>query len=97
MTAQEYLQQERVAEFRHGFYNGRIYSMPVNPFTHAVIGSNLSAELSGALLDRDCFVAAFDMRTRVNAHFYTYPDLVVACGRWEFAANRSFDLEAGTG
>jgi len=45
MTPEQYLELERAAEFRHGFYEGEMYPMPVNPFWHAVIGTNLCTKL----------------------------------------------------
>src|SRR5579863_5504803 len=84
MTPEQYLRFDRAAEFRHGFYDGEVYPVRANPFSHAVIGTNLCASLSEGLHKRSCFVAAFDMRTRVALNFYTYPDVVVVCGDLQF-------------
>jgi len=88
MTAEQYIELERAAEFRHFFYHGEMRAMPVNPVRNALIGTNLSGNLWGALRGRSCFLGAFDMRTRVTTGFITYPDIVAVCGEAKFADGR---------
>jgi Uma2 family endonuclease len=81
LTPEQYLELERAAEFRHEYYNGRMYAMPGGTFPHVVVIGNLSRELGNALKKRPCVVATSDLRVRVSANgLYTYSDIAVVCG-----------------
>lgn len=90
LTPEEYLAIERAAEFKHEYYNGRMYAMAGGSYWHARIGHNLSRELGVALRNGPCEVAGTDLRLRVApGGLYTYPDLVVVCGEPKFADKRT--------
>jgi Uma2 family endonuclease len=81
LTPEQYLELDRASEFRHEYYNGRMYLMPGGTHPHAIITANLSGELRNALKARPCIVTASDVRVRVSrGGLYTYPDIVVVCG-----------------
>jgi Uma2 family endonuclease len=81
MTPEQYLDLERAAEFRHEYYNGRMYEKPGGSFAHAIVIGNLSCQLGNALKDRPSVVATSDLRVRVTpSGLFTYPDLLVVCG-----------------
>src|SRR5580658_4694040 len=81
LTPEEYLELERAAEFRHEYYNGRMYLMPGGSHRHAFIIANLAGELHFALKKGPCTVAISDLRIRVaESGLYTYPDISVICG-----------------
>ncbi len=93
LTPEEYLEIERAAEFRHEYYNGRMYAMASGFYRHARIGHNLSRELGNALRNGPCEVAGTDLRVRVAPDgLYTYPDLVLVCGEPKFADGRTDTL-----
>ena len=93
LTPEEYLEIERAAEFRHEYYNGRMYAMPGGSLWHSVISGNLVAELNSALKRRPCIVTNSDLRMRVAEDgLYTYPDVSVICGEPKFADRRTDTL-----
>jgi len=78
MTAQEYLERERLAETKSEFYGGEMFAMDRSNFRHAVIVTNLLGELGIRLKRRPYIVCASNLRLAVCRNsFYTYPDLMV--------------------
>ncbi len=89
VTPEEYLAQDRAAEFRSEYCAGRVYAMSGGTWTHARIISNLNRRLANALEGRGCSVCSSDMRVQVAADFYTYPDVLVVCGEPRFSDSRT--------
>jgi Uma2 family endonuclease len=86
LTPQQYLELERAAEFRHEYYNGRMYAMPGGTYNHARITANLIGALFNVLEPTKCAVSSSDLRVRVSPDgLYTYPDVSVACSQPHFA------------
>ena len=80
LTPAEYLELERAAEFRHEYYNGRMYAMSGGSLPHALIIANFSRELGNELKKTPCRVMNSDLRVAVSPNgLYTYPDIVVVC------------------
>ena len=93
LTPEQYLELERAAEFRHEYYNGRMYAMAGGTLNHVVIIGNLTRELGNGLRKRPCLVMPGDMRTCVSLDaLYTYPDIVVVCGEPHCFDNRKDTL-----
>ena len=89
LTPEQYLAEERAAEFRHEYYNGHIYAMSGGSFQHFQIIGNITAELHARLKKRPCAVGSSDLRLRVSPDgLYTYPDVLVICGDPKFADDR---------
>lgn len=85
LTPQEYLALERKAESKSEYYQGEIFAMAGASSPHNIISSNLNRILSTQLLPRDCIVYGGDMRVKVSPlGKYTYPDIMVACGKKNF-------------
>jgi Uma2 family endonuclease len=85
LTPEEYLEQERRADFRSEYLNGEVFAMSGASREHGLIATNLTRELSIRLKGRPCETFAADMRVKVTASgLYTYPDVVVACGEIRF-------------
>lgn len=85
LTPQEYLAIERKAESRSEYYQGEMTPMSGASRKHNLIVGNIYATLHQQLRQRDCEVYASDMRVRVTpSGLYTYPDIIVVCGRPEF-------------
>ncbi len=85
MTSEQYLAQERVAEFRSEFYLGETFAMAGASRPHNLIVGNIFAKIHGQIANRDCEVYQGDMRVKINATgLYVYPDLAVACAKPKF-------------
>lgn len=101
-TAEEYEARERTAEFKSEFYRGEIFPMqgPDGPFgmagakfNHNRAKDNLLHELTVRLKGGPCQALTSDMRVRVQATgLQTYPDLLIACGKLEFADGKKDSL-----
>ena len=84
LTEQEYLAIERKAEFRSEFWNGRMYAMSGAREEHNTVTVNAGFSLHQQLLDRPCRTYVLDMKVRIAGGLYTYPDIVVVCGKRQF-------------
>ncbi len=81
-TAKEYLEMERSTPEKNEYFNGDIFAMAGASRRHNLIGTNVSRMLSTQLRKRPCEVYANDMRVKVRkTGLYTYPDIVVVCGK----------------
>ena len=86
LTPEEYLEIERKAEFKSEYYDGEMFAMSGARRAHNLIAVNVSSGLHVQLRRRSCEVYPSDMRVRVSATgLYTYPDVVVVCGKPQFA------------
>jgi|SRR5579885_534589 Uma2 family endonuclease len=85
LTPEEYLAFDRAAEIRSEYYNGQMHAMAGGSLNHALIIHNTARALGNMLDDRGCLVVSNDVRVRVQAQFYAYPDIVVICGEPQFA------------
>ena len=91
LTPQEYLSIERRAEFKSEFFDGEMFAMGGASEPHNIIVLNVGAEIRQHLKKRPCKVYVSDMRVKVSpTGLYTYPDVVVVCGKAEFD-DRHFD------
>ena len=82
LTVEEYLTIERNAEHRSEYQNGEIFAMVGASQAHNLIVTNLVVELGGQLKKRSCKLFSNDMRIKVSpTGLYTYPDVVVVCGK----------------
>ena len=91
LTPEQYLEIERLAEFKSEYYQGEMFAMggareaPKANEAHNLIVGNLLAALHQQLRPRPCRVYMSDMRVRVSAAgLYTYSDVVVVCGVPQF-------------
>jgi Uma2 family endonuclease len=86
LTEKEYLAIERRAEFRSEFQGGEMFAMVGASRRHNRIVTNLVTALDNQLWARSCNVYSNDMRVRVTrTGLFTYPDVVVTCGKEVFA------------
>jgi Uma2 family endonuclease len=85
LTAEEYLEIERKAEYKSEYYQGEMFAMTGASFTHNLLVGHLLREFGQQLRSRPCSVLPSDMRVRVSrTGLYTYPDVVVLCGEPRF-------------
>lgn len=90
-TPEEYLRMEERSEIRHEFVNGEIYDMSGSTARHNDICGNLTFALQSAIRKGKlgCRVYANDMRLHIlKANMYTYPDIMLICGKLEFDHGR---------
>jgi Uma2 family endonuclease len=84
LTEAQYLEIERLAEFKSEFHDGRMFAVSGGSLNHSLISTRMSA-----LLDRQmppgCRTCNSDLRIKVaSAGLYTYPDCGVICGEPEY-------------
>jgi Uma2 family endonuclease len=85
LTVDEYLALERAGEFRHEYYAGEVFAMAGASYRHGKITGNTSAALHAAMSPNGCDVITSDLRVSTGANgLYTYPDVVVVCGKPRF-------------
>ena len=85
LTPEQYLEIERKAEFKSEYYQGEMFAKSGARLPHIDIVANAMRELGNQLRGRPCRPLSNDMRVRVTpAGLYTYPDIVVVCGKPEF-------------
>ena len=87
-SEQEYLELERKAEHKSEYYRGEIFAMAGASPNHNRIMANLSGEIYMALKGRYCQNFSSDMRLHIPQNgLYTYPDIIILCGKPEFSQN----------
>nr|WP_295933545.1 Uma2 family endonuclease [uncultured Dyadobacter sp.] len=92
-SEQEYLELEREAEYKNEYYRGEIFAMAGAGRNHNRITENLAGEIYIALRGKSCQSFSRDMRIHIPENtLYTYPDLLIACGKLEFLDQKSDTL-----
>ena len=81
LTVAEYLAFEAQSEIKHEYIDGVLYDMTGGTDKHSRIAANVIIALGIQLGSSDCRVYTSDMRVKVEAGRYVYPDLSVGCGR----------------
>jgi Uma2 family endonuclease len=85
LTPQEYLAQERRAEFRSEYLRGEVFAMAGTSWEHCLVKDNLAGEASQQLKDGPYRVLTSDLRVKIKqTGLYTYPDIVIVCDGPEF-------------
>jgi Uma2 family endonuclease len=89
-TLDEYFALETSADQRHEYYRGEVFAMSGGSANHNRIAVNLATALSTQLANKPCEVFVTDMRLLVKRRqLYTYPDVMVVCGKVELAQQRT--------
>ncbi|KQS33429.1 Uma2 family endonuclease [Dyadobacter sp. Leaf189] len=84
-SAEEYLELERAADYKSEYYRGEIFAMAGAGRNHNRIKENLSIEIGSFLKGKSCQSFSSDMRVHIpESTLYTYPDLLILCGKAEF-------------
>jgi Uma2 family endonuclease len=93
LTPAEYLAMETAADYKSEYYNGEIFAMSGGTPDHSSIAVNLIIELGAQLAARPCRVFNSDMRLLAEkSGLYTYPDVMVVCGKIRLAPKRDDTL-----
>lgn len=92
-SPEEYLALEEMAEYRSEYYRGEIFAMSGGSANHNRIAKNVVVALDAALAGKPCETFITDMRLLVKKNgLYTYPDVMIVCGRLHFAKGRTDTL-----
>lgn len=87
LSPQEYLAQERLAEFRSDYFRGETFAMAGGTPRHSLITANAVRDLSLGVKGGPCATYNSDLRILVAATgLFSYPDVTVICGKLEHAA-----------
>lgn len=79
----------RRSDYKSEYLDGEIVAMVGATELHNLIIVNVLASLHPQLRKRPCKLYANDMRVRVNPNgLYTYPDVIVVCGKPQFEDNQ---------
>jgi Uma2 family endonuclease len=82
MSPEQFLAMDRAAERKSEYYDGEVVAMTGASLRHNRIVANLIAALHGHLRRGPCEVLPSDMRVwNPVRRSYTFPDVVVVCGR----------------
>jgi Uma2 family endonuclease len=79
VSVAEYLAGEKDSPVRHEYVDGQVYAMAGASDRHNRIAGNLYARLSTHLGDGPCEPFISDMKVKVAANLYYYPDVMVSC------------------
>jgi Uma2 family endonuclease len=78
-TVQEYLAFERASEEKHEYFDGEIFLMAGAKRNHNLVMANTLSSLHTQLRQSPCQVYPSDMRVRMTATKYVYPDISIVC------------------
>src|SRR5438445_9615295 len=86
ISAEHYLEGERLSEVRHEYVGGRVYAMAGASDDHNRIAINIVSQLVERLRGKRCepFGAAMKLKMPGSEAFY-YPDALIACDRSDSA------------
>lgn len=88
-TPEEYFTIEERAEYRSEYVDGEIFAMSGDTANHNRIAGDLFSVLNSALAPKGCEAFINDLRVQLQeSRRYTYPDVVIICGKPEFVKNR---------
>lgn len=80
LSPEEYLEWERQAETKNEYYQGQLVSMAGASENHNTLTANALIALGAQLRGTPCRPWSTDMRVRLSADVFAYPDIVVVCG-----------------
>lgn len=95
MTVEEYFAFDEASELKWEYLDGmvfEVYAMAGASPNHVRITNNAAFLLNSQLRDKGCEVFSSDLRVKLNAKTYAYPDVVVVCGKPEFGGHKDETL-----
>ena len=85
LTPEQYLEQERKAEYRSEYFDGQLLAKTGSSADHCTIVGNIAVGIHQQFRKRTCEVYANMMRLKVSkTSSYFYPDVVAVCGKPQF-------------
>ena len=91
MTVEEYFAFDEASEYKNEYIDGEVIPMTGGTLNHGAIIMNVGFALMRRLMGKDCRVFGGNVRNRVSATRYLYPDISVVCGAPE-TDERSINL-----
>ena len=89
-SIEEYLALEESADYKSEYIDGEIFPMAGGSTNHNQIAGNFYAELNFAFKTEDYHIFMSDVRLWIpKKRIYTYPDVMVVCGKPEYYNNRT--------
>lgn len=89
MTPDEFLASVRSSEFRSEYFNGEVFAMSGGTDAHGFLCAKAIHLLIDALEGKPCHVAGSNLMVQTGAREgYCFPDVVVVCGKSEYADER---------
>ena len=88
-TAEEYLKMERRQANKHEFSNGKIMATAGSTRRHNLICTNTIIAVGSRLRGNKLEIYANDMRVRLSASRFCYPDVIIVNGDAVFADNET--------
>ncbi len=79
ITAEEYLDGEKISSTKHEYVDGRVFALAGTSDTHNRISVNLIVGLDEASRRKGCELFAADLKLSIFGERYYYPDLMVTC------------------
>ena len=80
ISEQDYLDNEKIRETKHEYFDGEVFSMAVASRSHQRLTTNTLVAIANHLKDTLCEAFSSDMKVRAdNGKKYFYPDVVVSC------------------
>lgn len=97
VTREEYLEIERTAEHKSEYFNGEMFAITGGSLNHAMITGDVAGTLREQLRGMACRIASSDLRLQAGAEgLFTYPDIVVFCGKPKFVESRTDTITDAT-
>src|SRR5580692_2698091 len=88
LTEEQYLEIERLAEFKSEFHDGRMFAMSGGSPNHALLSARMCSLLDQKV-PAGCRVFSSDLRIKASkARFYSYADGTVICGDLEIFSDQ---------
>lgn len=89
-TPEEYLALEEQAAYKSEYFAGEILQMSGGSLNHSLIITNMITAFKTRLRPKGCRTYESNMRLMVAQNgLYTYPDVMVVCGKVELAPDRN--------
>ena len=78
---------KRLPQTKFEYLDGEIYCMSGGTNNHSEIAANVTIEIGGQIRGSDCSTRTSDMRLKISASKYVYPDLSIVCGKAQLEDN----------
>ena len=86
ISVADYFVSDAKSEYKIEYFDGEIFMMAGASARHNLISAGLSFALFSRIRARGCFIFPGDMRLMAEEDSsYTYPDLIIVCGRPRYA------------
>ena len=89
-TPEEYLELEDRAEHKSEYLDGEIVALTGTSLNHNRVAKNIAFAIEGEISRTPCEVFFAEIKVWIEArNYFTYPDVMVLCGKKQLYKNRS--------